>query len=236
MNWILIIGMIASVLAGGGGVAYASTDALPGDGLYPVKTMLQDMQMVFASDEKDAELLMNQMLNNIEEMQQLAVQERYEDILTGLEEYQANLAAMNQVRTRLNYEDAGSETSLNTRLQEQLQTCTLLLEQLQTQLQTQDQLRIQDKLQEAIQLTDTGNTYGPNEEPGQPEEPGEPNGAGPGEPQGTQTQDQQPEDAGNPDAGCQGDDCGSGPQPGGPEENPGPGPDAAPGPGGSSKP
>lgn len=236
MNWILIIGMIASVLAGGGGVAYASTDALPGDGLYPVKTMLQDMQMVFASDEKDAELLMNQMLNNIEEMQQLAVQERYEDILTGLEEYQANLAAMNQVRTRLNYEDAGSETSLNTRLQEQLQTCTLLLEQLQTQLQTQDQLRIQDKLQEAIQLTDTGNTYGPNEEPGQPEEPGEPNGTGPGEPQGTQTQDQQPEDAGNPDAGCQGDDCGSGPQPGGPEENPGPGPDAAPGPGGSSKP
>lgn len=242
MNWILIIGLLASVFAGGGGVAFASTDALPGDTLYPVKTMLQDMEMVFAGDEKDAELLMNQMFTNIEEMQQLATQERYGDMLIGLKEYQNNLEAMNQVRERINNEDAGTGDSLNTRLQEQLQTCTQLLEQLQTQLQTklqtqlqtQDQLKIQDKIQEAIQETDTGNTYGPNEDSGQPEEPGDPNGVGPGETQGPG--DQQPEDAGNPDTGCQGDDCGSGQQqPSGPNEDPGTGGGDA-GQGGSKKP
>ena len=247
MNWILIIGLIASVFAGGGGVAYASTEALPGDSLYPVKTMLQDMEMIFASDEKDAELLMNQLFTNIEEMQQLADQERYGDMLIGLKEYQANLEEMNQLRTRVNFNEGGTETSLNTRIQQQLQTCTELLEQLQiklqTRLQTQDQeklqteLQTQDKvqtqLQEAIQLTETGNTYGPNEEPGQPEEPGDPNGAGPGEPQGTQTQDQNPEDSGNPDTGCQGDGCNTDQNPGGPAEDPGKGPGSG---GGGGKP
>ena len=36
MTWILILAAAATLLTGGG-VAYASTDALPGDGLYPVK-------------------------------------------------------------------------------------------------------------------------------------------------------------------------------------------------------
>ncbi|MEJ2757417.1 MAG: DUF5667 domain-containing protein [Anaerolineales bacterium] len=239
MNWILIIGLIASVFAGGGGVAYASTDALPGDSLYPVKTMLQDMEMVFASDEKDAEMLMTQLFTNIEDMQQLAEQGRFSDILIGLKEYQSDLEAMNQLRARVGYDEAGSETSLNIRLQEQLQDCTLLLEQLQIklktkdQLQTQDQLhtmdQLQDRLQEAIQLTDTGNTYGPNEEPGQPDELGEPNGVGPGEPQGPE--DQMPADSGNPDTGCQGDDCNT-EAPGGPAEDPGKGPGSDSGSGG----
>ena len=220
MTWMLVIGMIASLLVGGGGVTYASGDALPGDTLYPVKTTLQDLKLVFSSDTKDIEHLMEHMLLNLAEMQQLASQRRYQDIQIGLGEYQENLQALVRTRARISYEDAGSEDSLNTRLQQQLQTQTKLLESLQQQLQSQDQLQLQ--IQEAIQLTETGNTVGPNEG-GQPEESGEPNDAGPGEPQGNQNQVEEgkPVDAGS--GSCEGlgpnEDC----SPGDGEPNNGPG-------------
>jgi hypothetical protein len=212
MTWMLVVGMIASLLVGGGGVAYASGDALPGDALYPAKTILQDLELVFSSDLEDINHLMEHMSLNLAEMQQLATQKRYQDIQIGLGEYQENLQALVRTRARISYEDAGSEDSLNTRLQQQLQLQTKILEGLQQQLQNQDQLqlKLQEQIQEAIQLTETGNTYGPNEG-GQPEESGEPNGAGPGEPQGEQNQSEE----GNSE------DSGSGPGEGQPNDNPG---------------
>lgn len=215
MTWMIVIGMIASLLVGGGGAAYASNDALPGDALYPVKTILQDLELVFSSDAGDIEHLMEYLSLNLAEMQQLAAKGRYADILTGLEEYRHNLQALVRTRARVSNQDAGTEESINARMQQQLQIQTQLLEQLQLQLQlqTKDQLQLQEKIQEAIQQTESGNTYGPNEG-GQPEEPGDPNGVGPGESQGNQTQSQEgkPEDAGS--GSCEGpgqnEDCGAG--------------------------
>lgn len=223
MSWLLVIGMIATLLTGGG-VAYASNDALPGDALYQVKNSLQEMQLAFNGDEQDAELLLQFMHQNIGEVQQLMAQERYGDVLTGLEAYQQHYQALVQAQNRLSSEDALAGESLNTRIQERLQDQTQLLiqlhEQIRDQLKDQQQLQdnLQDKLQEAIQLTEAGKTYGPNDG-GQPEEPGTPNGAGPGEPQGPQeepAQNGQPDDAGGTgpkdDAGGTGpkDDAGSG--------------------------
>jgi hypothetical protein len=210
MTWIVILGILAAALAGGGGAAYASADALPGDALYPVKTGLQDLELAFSGDETDIELLLGNMDGNLSELAQLAGMGRYEDMEAGLEEYQTNLMRLEQTRTRINYEDAGAEDALQTRIQSQLMTHAALLEQLK--LQTKDQIKLQEKLQQAIQLTETGKTYGPNEG-GQPEEPGQPNGAGPGEPQGTQTGTGKPEDAGPGDAGGSGNVNGPGGNP-----------------------
>jgi len=230
MTWIVILGILAAALAGGGGAAYASNDALPGDALYPVRTMLQDLELAFSDDAGDLDLLLGNMDENLGDLVHLANQQRFNDMLIGLEEYEENLQAMHQTRTRLSYEDAGTEDSLNIRIQSQLQLHTQLLEQLK--LQTQDQLKIQEKLQQAIQLTETGNTYGPNDG-GKPDEPGAPNGAGPGEP----VQEGKPDDAGSgqedsgkpEDAGSGQGDAGYGP--GGKPEDAGTGSEYGYGPG-----
>ena len=209
MRPLLMIGLIVILLSAGGGVVSASSDALPGDMLYPLKTGIQDVELALSGDASDIDLLLENMGGNVHEMQQLALQQRYSHILIGLEEYIENLQALTRTRTRLAYEDAGSEASLNSRIQLQLQTQAKLLEQLQ--LQTQEQLRLQERIQQAIQLTEQGHTYGPNEG-GQPDEPGSPNGAGPGEPQGVQNGPGKPEDSGSGNGQA---DPGQGPGPGG---------------------
>jgi hypothetical protein len=208
MRVILILGLIAS-LVGGGSAAFASSSALPGDLLYPLKTSLQDLELVFSSDRNDIDLLLDNMGENLREMQQLTLQQRFSDIFTSLDEYEGNLQALVRTRTRLGYEDAGSDQGLHNRIQLQLETQLRLLEQLREQ--AQDQLRLQERIQQAIQLTEQGHTYGPNEG-GQPGEPGSPNGAGPGEPQGTQNGSGKPDDAGS---GSGQGDPGQGPGPGG---------------------
>jgi len=194
MKWLIVIGLIISTIGGGGGAAIAAADALPGDMLYPVKTSLQDLELTFSDDVHDIDLLLGNLLGNLDEMQQLAALERYADILVGLEEYEENLKALIRKRDRISYEDAGSEQSMNNRIQQQLEIHAHLLQQLE--LQTQNQLRLQEKFQQAIQLTEQGYTYGPNDG-GKPDEPGTPNGPGPGEPQGTQQGPNKPEDPGS---------------------------------------
>jgi len=203
MTWIIVLGIFVAALAGGGGAAYASADALPGDALYPIKTAIQNVELTFSGDTGDIDLLLGNMDGNIQELQLLLQLGRQDDMLVGLDHFQLKLKALNQVRSRVSYEDAGTEESLNDRIQTQLQLHTEQLEQIK--LQTQDHIQLQEKLQLAIQLTNTGNTYGPNDG-GQPDEPGAPNGAGPGEP----VQEGKPEDAGSGQ--------------GGKNEDPGPGP------------
>lgn len=194
MTWIVVLGLLAAALAGGGGAVYASADALPGDGFYAVKTALQDLKLAFSDDLGDVDLLLADMDTNIQELQQLFQLGRHEDMLAGLEKYQEKLQILHQIRNRIGYDESGTDQSLNDRIQTRLQLHTRQLEQLQQQ--TQDQLQLQVRLQEAIQLTETGKTYGPNDG-GQPEEPGAPNGAGPGEP----AQEGKPEDSGSGQGG-----------------------------------
>ena len=52
MTWLIVIGMIVSFVGGGGGTVYASSSALPGDALYPVKTGIQDIRLFFSNDAK----------------------------------------------------------------------------------------------------------------------------------------------------------------------------------------
>lgn len=213
MSWLMVIVMAVSVLMGGGGVAFAASDALPGDALYPVRVTLQDVGLALSGDAGDIDLLLGYLQGDVEALEQLAEQARWADLEAGLQQYQGNLDALVKTRSRMAYLDAPSEEALNSRIQLELQTQVEALMQLQLRLR--DQQKLQEKIQEAIQQSEQGNVYGPAEG-GPPEEGGEPNGAGPGEPQGNQNQqggqDQngQPDDAGTPNnEGCQnGGDCG----------------------------
>ena len=55
MTWVIIVTTIISLVSGAG-VVYASNDALPGEGLYPVKTWAENVQLWLAPDDVDVEL------------------------------------------------------------------------------------------------------------------------------------------------------------------------------------
>lgn len=69
---IVIGAMIVALLAGGGGTVYASQGSLPGDTLYPVKLMTEDVQTTVAFDpEKKAEIETRFANRRLEEIQKL---------------------------------------------------------------------------------------------------------------------------------------------------------------------
>ena len=146
MSWLIVLITAASLLLGGGGVAYASTDALPGDGLYPVKTLVQDVELALSGDEGDIDLLVGFLSENIDEMNQLADQGRWDDLEAGLGQYQENLDALAQTRSRVSYLDAPSEEALNTRLQQELHT------------HSEELLKAADKASSARQIADSRKT------------------------------------------------------------------------------
>lgn len=68
----IIAGLLIAALLGGGGVAYASQGSLPGDTLYPIKLMTEDVQTVVAwSPEKKVELEAKFANRRLEEIQRL---------------------------------------------------------------------------------------------------------------------------------------------------------------------
>lgn len=197
MNWLLIVALVASLFAGGSGVAFAAQDALPGDALYGVKNAVQGVQLTLSGDEGDIDLLLGFMGEHIEEIEALTEMGHFQWIGLALDEYDEELGQLMQTRTRISYDDAPAEEALTSRIQTQIAAQLEYLLQLQTRLQ--DQTQIQDRLQQTIRAAENGAGFGlgrggPNEEPGSP------NGAGPGEPEGEQqqfqTQSGNPEDTG----------------------------------------
>lgn len=185
MTWIIVIGILAAALAGGGGVAYASNDALPGDALYPVKTAIQDVELAFASDEAELGLRLTQLDINIDELEELEEEGRLDDMEEGVEEYVENFQQFLKLRERVSYEDAGTEDSINQRLQTQYQDLINLEEGVDEATEEGAQLKAQ--IRNCIQLTETGKIYGPQAAGEQSSGTGEgkPEGAGDGTGMGT---------------------------------------------------
>ncbi len=68
----IIVGIIIATLLTGGGTAYASQSSLPGDALYPVKLMTEDVQMAAAwNAEKKVEVETKLANRRLEEVQKL---------------------------------------------------------------------------------------------------------------------------------------------------------------------
>ncbi len=92
MIWALVLAAIALV-AGGGGVAYASTDALPDDVLYPVKLAVEEAQLLFADAEEDVQLHLEFAQRRLEEAQVMAQQGQTYGLERALANYEAHLQA-----------------------------------------------------------------------------------------------------------------------------------------------
>jgi hypothetical protein len=93
---------VAVVSASGLSVASASTGTLPGDALYPVKRGLEEVSLTISmSAAGDVALLADYADTRVSEIEQLAVGERGDDLLAGLENYDETLtrldAAMDQL-------------------------------------------------------------------------------------------------------------------------------------------
>jgi len=149
MFWALIFAAIALV-AGGGGIAYASTDALPDDALYPVKLALEDAQLLFADPEEDVQLHLEFAQRRLEEARIMAQQGQTEGLERALENYEAHLQAALQLAQQVGAQDPQVWARMAQQVerhQQRLQTMAQVMEQQglteaeQRMIQTQERVR-----------------------------------------------------------------------------------------------
>ena len=152
MAWLFIAISILSL--GGVGTVYASSDALPGDVLYPVKIASEDVQLFFSNDEGDVDLLLKFMDERIQEMEILKDENNLQGLELAQEGYQNEMEQMTKLMTKMQAEDpvAGDalQVEVRTRMEEQVQRMLNIDEasgeQLQIQQQIQDRTETQDQL------------------------------------------------------------------------------------------
>ncbi len=128
MTWIVLITMLTTLL-GGGGVVYAANDALPGEVLYPVKAVVEDVQLALTGPEGDVALLDQFAQRRVEEVQALIAAGRYEDIPLAMQRYQEQVQEMVQVMEQLGPQDNIDHlTHLQETMAQHTQVLTNLLE------------------------------------------------------------------------------------------------------------
>jgi len=155
MSWIIILTTLISLVSGGG-IVYASENALPGDGLYPLKTWVEDMRLAVASDEIDAGLYLQFSEKRFEEIFALIDSGEFEKIEETLGAYEKQNKLMEQSISKVQAQDAEKaiqlRKDLEIKLQEQARRIenylddkdkseTPLQESVREMLQTNKQLR-----------------------------------------------------------------------------------------------
>lgn len=91
--------ILITVIAMGSGVTavYASGETLPGDTFYPIKTAIEELQLLITFDIADGALLKLEFVQRrIGEMKSLAELERYDDIAVAAQDYQSRLLDLNE--------------------------------------------------------------------------------------------------------------------------------------------
>ena len=209
MTKIITVVSIFTMLFGGVGVAFASTDALPGDVLYPVKTGIEDARLGLSGDEADVDLLLEFTGRRLGEIDELIEEDRFDDIEEAVSGYEDGMVQLSETQTRVSYDDAPSEDALTTRVQDQLKTQENLLLQLQERVQ--DKQEVQSMLKNALKANKAGAEPGAPEGSGKPEDAGSGEGSGQSEDSNGQSDSQgqqgssdsggKPEDAGSPNSG-----------------------------------
>lgn len=239
---ILSLIILLLFLATGGGVAFASKGALPGDALYGAKGAVEDVQLALSGDEGDVELLNEFANERVAELQALAEEGRYEDIAAGAQSYQETNAEIGQAMRDLAEKDPekAKELSADIAADHEDRTATL------TGLLDQVPEAAQKGLQTAIEAGSPDHVGCPPDDKGKPESAGgQPENKG-GKPEdaggdsddnGGKLEDaggdnenagQAPENSGKPeDAGGDGEDAGRAPENSGKPEDAGAKPEDA---------
>ena len=150
MTWVIIITTLLTMVTGTG-VVYASGEALPGDALYPVKTLTENVQLALASDEGDAQLTLHLIQTRMEEMQELMAQGREDDLDEAASGYENQTKAMTQLLAAVQAQDPDEAIRLRTELEQQLQDQARQMQALleDEEITNGDQTRTQ--LQEMLQ-------------------------------------------------------------------------------------
>ena len=196
MSWILIVATVLS-LFGGAGAVYASDRAVPGQALYPVKTLVEDVRLLMANDEADVDLLLGFLDERLSEMGILLEQDDLQNLLTAFSGYENRARQLQQLMTRVQPQEPVQGQALESMLQSRLQQQAQLLqgvaamagdqvqirERIQLFLETTEQLRSRDmkqteEVENASAVPENGQ---PADKAGQPEEKGEPQGAAHGQ-------------------------------------------------------
>jgi hypothetical protein len=104
-RWALT-GVLALSLLSAGMVAQASAGALPGDGIYPFKTALEELQLFAAAGAgRDIELHMQFSEAHVREMSELLAQDRPADLLIAVTQLESELERAGRLLDRLASDD-----------------------------------------------------------------------------------------------------------------------------------
>ena len=172
MTWVIIVTTVLSLLSGAGAV-YASNDALPGEFLYPVKTWVEDVQLLLAPDDVDVELaglFASRRMEELLELVQSGEEVDLEDLLDG---YRNRTELMTQTFEKVRAQDPEDgirlRVELETRLQEHARLMELLLdtqtEDAETPLQAHIRTMLETNTQTRLRINQDAPIEVPVEEP-----------------------------------------------------------------------
>lgn len=142
MTWVVIVTTILSLISGAGAV-YASSDALPGDTLYPVKIWVEDVQLAIAPEDVDAGLLIRFAEHRVEEAVELIHEGRFEDLDKAADGYQKHTELLTQTMARVKAENPEEAIKLRLELEEKLQEQARLMEAYVEDGEETDHLHVQ---------------------------------------------------------------------------------------------
>jgi exonuclease VII small subunit len=120
MSWIIIITTVLSLVSGGG-IVYASNNALPGEVLYPLKTWIEDVRLAVASDDADVGLHFEFSETRLEEILALLEEGDLEELEGTLGSYENHVKLMTQIMAKIQAQDPEQAIRLRTDLESKLQ-------------------------------------------------------------------------------------------------------------------
>jgi len=197
MSWIIIFTTILS-LATGAGAVYASDDALPGETLYPVKTLVESIRLAVADDGAEPGLRFKFADRRVEELYEIYTTGDMDDVDEAAQGYENQVQLLTQLIEQVQAQDPEEAVKLRQELQTKLQQHARRMEELVEQenegasdqvrkrvrqaLQTNT--RLQSQVNEAVdepEIPDQGIPDSEGEETAAEETSGGGNGAGKGQ-------------------------------------------------------
>ena len=159
MTWVIIVTTVLSLLSGAGAV-YASNDALPGEFLYPVKTWVEDVQLLLAPDDVDVELAGIFASRRMEELLGLLQTGEEVDVDDLLDGYRNRTELMTQTFEKVQAQDPEDAIRLRVELETKLQEHARLMEFLldeqtegdDTSLQAQIRIMLETNTQTRLRI------------------------------------------------------------------------------------
>jgi hypothetical protein len=120
--WMVILVLVVSLI--GGGTAYASGSALPGDDLYSLKLSIEDARLFLADDAGDVSLSVQFAQNRAEEIRALVEADREEDLSLAVDLFSEQVVGATDSLTVLAQTDPDRAAQLGSLLDQTLSTHT----------------------------------------------------------------------------------------------------------------